>query len=873
MTLPPGTRLGPYQVVGSVGAGGMGVVYRARDTRLDRTVAVKVLLPEIAADPSFALRFEREARIISSLNHPRICALHDVGRQDGIDYLVLEFLEGESLATRLIRGPLPLSQTLKYAIEIADALEAAHQRGIIHRDLKPGNIMLTPTGVKLVDFGLARPTGPGAFAMTVETTHAMPSTAIGTFVGTLQYMAPEQIQGRDADARTDIFALGTVIYEMATGKRTFEADTQASLVAKILETEAPPLATLAPLTPSALNHVVDVCLAKQPAERWQTAHDVLLHLRWIQQEGSRASVSLPGTHSRARRWLPWAAAAILTIGVVAAAVGWAMWSRPAETAGPLTRFDMMMPAGMTLPDFGWPAVSPDGQMVVVPAAQRGIAQLYLRRFDDTAFVPLPGTEAARSPFWSPDSRSIAFVSGGKLRRVAVTGGPPTVLAEEASSLGGSWNRDGTILYTATNMRGPIMRVSASGGTPTAATSLDVTKQERGHSHPHFLPDGRRFLFTVGGAEGGIYAGSLDSTTVTRVVRDATGQSIYLPSGHLLFVQQQTLMTVPFDPEQQQTSAMPTLVARQVRAGMFSAAPNGTVVYRPGGDAMIQLAWLARDGRLIKHDGEPGPFRQIVLSPSGRRLAIQQGDPEFKAESEVDLWLMDLTNGVHSRLTTSPGYDGDPAWSPDENTLAFTTKRSGREEVFTKNLVTGAEELLIKLQFQVVIDEWTRDGRFLIVRTIGAGGVYAIPMTGDRTPKLLVNTPFDEDQLHVSPDGKWVVFNTDETGRWEVFLARFPDFALKRQISNAGGVQPFWRQDGRELFYLSPDGTVMAVDIGATEVPQPGVPRALFKTKLTPAPGLHQYSVSGDGQRFLMAEPLTNDYQTMTFVLNWRPPAR
>jgi Tol biopolymer transport system component len=869
MSFAPGTRLGPYELLGPIGAGGMGVVYRARDTRLDRTVAIKVLLPEIAAEPSFAVRFDREARIISALNHPHICALHDVGRENDVSYLVLEFLEGESLATRLLRGGLPLSQVLKYAIEIADALEAAHRRGIVHRDLKPGNIMLSPMGVKLVDFGLAHPVGPGAFVMSIETTHPMPSTAVGTFVGTLQYMAPEQIQGREADARTDIFALGTVIYEMATGKKTFEAETQASLVAKILETDVPPVSTFAPLAPSALNHVVDVCLAKQPADRWQTAHDVLLQLRWIQQEGSRPNLAAqPAQVSRMRGWR-WGVAATVLVLAGAAAAGWAVRRTSTPPAGPLVRFDMVMPAGMTLPDFGWPTVSPDGRAIVVPVSARGIAHLYVRRFDEASFVMLPGTEGARSPFWSPDSRSIAFVASGKLQRVEVSGGPPGVIADGASPLGGSWNQDGTILFTGASMRDPILRVAMTGGVAVPATSLDATHGERGHSHPYFLPGGRQFLFTAGGAEGGIYLGSLDSTTVTRVVRDATGQGVYLPSGHLLFVQRQTLMAVPFNAAQPQVFATPTLVARQVRAGMFSAASNGTVVYRPGGDSLVQLAWVGRDGRVVKRIGEPGPYRQIALSPSGNRVALQQGDPEFKAESDVDLWLLDLTTDVHSRLTTSAGFDGDPVWSPDERALAFTSKRSGQEQLFKKDLVTGAEELLADARF--VIDEWTSDGRLLVVRTIGAGAVHSIAIDGDRTPKLLVDTPFDEDQLRVSPDGKWIAFNTDETGRWEVFLARFPDFALKRQISNGGGVQPIWRPDGRELFYLSPDGTVMSVEVRPGEMPQPGVPRVLFETKLTPAPGLSQYSVSTNGQRFLVAEPVTNDYQTITFMLNWQPP--
>jgi serine/threonine protein kinase len=868
MSLSPGTRLGPYEVIASVGAGGMGEVYKARDTRLDRTVALKVLSPEIAGDPAFVVRFEREARMISALNHPRICVLHDVGRQDDIEYLVLEHLEGETLAARLQRGALRLPQVLKYAIEIADGLDAAHRHGIVHRDLKPGNIMLTPTGAKLVDFGLARPVGQSAVALSMLSAHSTTATAKGTFIGTLRYMAPEQIQGHEADVRTDIFAFGVVIYEMATGKKAFDAQTQASLLGKILETDPPAVSTLAPLAPPALDHVVHTCLAKEPSERWQTAHDVLVQLRWIQQQGLQTGPSPIGSMRRtARGWLAWALAAA---ALAAAAVGLGLYVTRSETTRPPARFEITLPASLSLSESGWPALSPDGRLLVVAASADGRSQLFVRRIDDTTFAPLAATEGAGGPFWSPDSRSIAFFANGKLRRIDAAGGPQTVLCDASASLRGSWSRDGVILFTPA-AGSPLFRVSESGGTPVPVTSFDRARGDSDHRYPNFLPDGRAFLFAVGGRESGIYAGSLDSTVVKRVLPDS-GQGVYLPSGHLLFVRQQTLMAVPFDPRRLEASATAVPVASGVRSRIFSAALNGTLVYRSGGDAMIQLAWFARDGRRLSDVGTPGPYRQIALSPSGRRVAIQQGDPGFFQASNADLWLMDMTTGVYSRLTSDPGMDGDPSWSPDERSLAFTSSRTGRESLFRKDLVTGAEEPLADIPDRVGVDEWTLDGRFVIFRTFGKA-VYALPMTGDRTPKLLADTPYIEDQSHVSPDGRWIAFNSDESGRWEVYVASFPGFSGKRQISNNGGMQPLWRRDGRELFYLSPQGKLMAVEISTGDTVQPGVARALFQANLTPTAGLGEYGVTPDGQRFLIAEPTTRSGQSMTFLLNWTPPDR
>jgi eukaryotic-like serine/threonine-protein kinase len=874
MRLEPGHRLGPYEILAIAGAGGMGEVYRARDTRLDRTVAIKVLTPGLACDAAFKLRFEREARLISSLNHPRICALHDIGHQDGLDYLVLEYIEGHTLAARLQRGALKLPQVLQYAIEIAEALASAHRLGIIHRDLKPGNIMVTTTGTKLVDFGLARPVAHGVIDISALTTAQIePATGKGTFVGTLQYTSPEQIQGADPDVRTDIFAFGVVIYEMLTGKKAFDGKTPASIVAKILETDPAPVSAVVPSAPPALDHVVRLCLAKDPSERWQNTHDVLAQLRWIEKEGARADrFGGVDIRRRPRERLAWVVAVIVL--AAAAAFGWGRYVMDVETHRPLTRADIAMPPNLWLPDFAGPVVSPDATRIVIPVSREGQAQLFVRRLDDTSFVPLAGTEGARGPFWSPDSRSIAFFAGGKLKRIDAGGGPITALSDGSAGVGGTWNRDGVILFAA-GVGTALFQVPESGGAATQVTELDVARGDRGHRFPHFLPDNRTFLFAVGGQEGGIYAGSLDHKTVKRVLRDGAISS-YVDPGFLVFVRQQTLMSMPFDTKTLEVTGPPQPVAERVRGGLFSVASNGTIAYATGGgDVPVQLSWFMRDGRRVGPAGRPGPYRQIALSPSGRRVAIMQSSPGTLGESDADLWLMDLTTGVYSRLTNDPAFDADPSWSPDERSLVFTSSRTGRSALFHKDLVTGVESQLVDFPERVVVDEWTPDGRFVIFRTFGRS-VLALPMVGERIPKLLVDTPYRsrylEDQTHVSPNGKWIAFNSDESGGWQVYVARFPEFSAKRQLSIAGGMQPLWRRDSRELFYLSPQGTLMAVEIGAGDTVEPGVPQPLFQVNLTPSGEVGEYGVTADGQRFLVAEPTSGSLRSMTFLFNWSPTA-
>jgi Tol biopolymer transport system component len=869
MPLPAGTRLGPYEIQSAIGAGGMGEVYRARDTRLDRTVAVKVLAPELAADPEFRARFEREARAISSLSHPHICVLHDIGRDGGVDYLVLEHLEGQTLAERLQteRAGLKLAEALRIATEIADGLDSAHRHGIVHRDLKPGNVMLTAGGAKLLDFGLAkRPAGAAAAALASLATRPDTATAQGTMLGTLQYMAPEQLQGRSVDARTDIFALGEIIFEMVTGRKPFEGQTQASVIAKILEVDPPPMSATGALSPPSLDRVVQRCPAKEPEERWQSARDVLLELRWIRESGVSAAApaaAMPGT--RGRRWLPWAVAA------AALALTGASWLlRPSAVAAdrPVVRFDVTLPPEMILEDWrGGPVLSPDGRVVVVPVAINGKSLLVARRLGDSAVVPIDGTEGAFSPFFSPSGRSLAFAANGKLKRIELAGGPAVNLADVpiSGARGGTWSRDGTLLY-APRIDSGVFRVAESGGVPQAVTTLKAERGDVSHTLPEFLPDGRAFLFLVRGREAGIYVGSLDSTEPRRIMNDAA-RVHYAEPGYLVFQRGRTAMAVPFDTRRLEVSGPPFPIADQVFSGQYHATADGDLVYRFDGAVAAQLAWYARDGGRLEVVGPPGPYRQIALSPSGRRVAIQAGET-VQGGAAADLLMLDLATGVRSRLTNNPALNSDPSWSPDERRLVFSSNRTGRNALFVKDLTTGQETPLFDFPANVVVDEWTPDGKFIVFRT-GGRAIYALPMPGG-TPRLVVDTPISiEDQTHLSPHGRWLAFNSDESGTWEVYVASFPDFADKQQISLNGGMQPVWRRDGRELFYLTPQGQLMAVEDdtrSATVVT--GVRRTLFRTSLNPSIQVGEYAVSPDGQRFLILDPVGNQSQSISLLLNW-----
>ncbi|MDA2938906.1 serine/threonine-protein kinase [Acidobacteria bacterium AH-259-A15] len=816
MSLASGTRLGPYEIITLLGAGGMGEVYRARDTRLDRTVAIKVLLSHLSDNPDLRQRFEREARTISRLNHPHICTLHDIGHHQGIDFLVMEYLEGETLADRLAKGALPIDQALRYAVEIADALDKAHRQGVVHRDLKPGNIMLTETGAKLLDFGLAklRPPPAAAASLSALPTEEASLTAEGTILGTFQYMAPEQLEGKEADARTDIFAFGALLYETATGRKAFEGKSQASLIAAILERDPPPISSLQPLTPPALDHAVRRCLAKKPDERWQSANDLTGELKWIVEAGSQAGVPAPVlTRRRSRQRLGWIAAGALCLPLIATLSLSVIHLREVvEEAQPM-RFFVSPPEQVTLSWWDFTVISPDGKHLVFATRSADSSNLlWVRSLDSLTARSLPGTGSARHPFWSPGSRFIGFFSRGKLKKVPLSGGPSQTLCDAPTGRGGSWNREGTIVFNP-HWGGPLQYVSAAGGEAKSLTELDESRGETAHRWPCFLPDGRHFLYLALSSQPenrGIYLASLDSEEKKRLL-SANLNAAYAEPGYLLFMRESTLMAQPFDKKGLELTGEPFPLAENVdrnehtwyTAAFFSVSENGVLTYRSG-LSKNQLVWLDREGkRLGAPVGEPADYSNPELSPDGKRVAVGRLDPETQTR---DIWLFDLARGTSSRLTFDPADDLNPVWSADGTRIAFTSDRKGQRDIYQKMASgTGEDELVLESGEQKSVTDWSADGRFLLysVRNPQTGtDVWMLPLSEEGKPTPFLQQSFREREAQFSPDGRWVTYESNESGTRQVFVQPFPATGGKWQISTQGGVQPRWRRDGKELFYIA-----------------------------------------------------------------------
>jgi len=911
MTIAPGTRLGPYEIQSALGAGGMGEVYKARDTRLDRMVAIKVLPASLAADPQFRERFDREARAISQLDHPHICALYDVGeerlrpergakapsesergwgpasREIVTSYLVMQYLEGETLEARLKKGALPITQALTFAIQIAEALDKAHRGGIVHRDLKPGNVMLTKTGAMLLDFGLAKaagPTGGAAAGRSILPTTPPNLTAQGTILGTFQYMAPEQLEGQDADARSDIFAFGTVVYEMVTGKKAFQGNSQASLIAAILEREPAPVSAVQPLAPSSLDRVVQKCLRKNPDERWQSARDLGDELIWIGGEGAKTGAS--PTHVRvaavaSRERLAWLlVSAVLIAGAVFAGYTWAL-RRPAPSQ-PVVRFDIVTPPSSDPSSF---ALSPDGRQIVFVALSDGATKLWVRPLDSTTPRPLLDTEGASYPFWSPDAGAIAFFADGKLKRVEASGGTPQVLADAPGGRGGTWNAQGVILFTpsqnAANPTGVITRVSATGGTATPVTRL---KSGQGsHRWPQFLPDGRRFIFFSGlgtPETNGVYLGSLDGREPIRLLA-ADSAALFAPPATLLVVRQGVLRAIPFDPDRGVTTGDGVPVADAVgRDGgtwrsAFSVSQTGELAYRSaGGSQRRQLAWVDRRGTRVGTVGTPDDTSIGCpnLDPAGRRVAVHRA-----VSGRDDVWLVDLTRGLMTKFTFDPVQSSCPVWSADGTQVFYISTRNGTADIFQKP-ATGArdEQLLLRdAGFPLSV---SGDGRFLLygrddIKTLG--DIWALPLTGDRKPFPVAQTKAHESGGVFSPDGRWMAYESDESGRSEIYVRSFPAAGARWQLSTAGGAQPQWKRDGKELYYVAPDARMMAVTTIVSadgQTVEAGSPVPLFPTRLASGAnvikGKPEYVVAPDG-RFLMNVVVDEaNAAPISVVLNW-----
>jgi serine/threonine protein kinase len=871
MTLTTGTRLGPYEILSPIGAGGMGEVYKARDTRLDRTVAVKILPTRFSEDAEMKQRFEREAKAISALTHVNICALYDVGTYEGTEYLVMEHLEGQTLAERLADGPLPPDQLLKVSIEIAAALGSAHHAGIIHRDLKPGNVMLTKSGVKLLDFGLAKAALPpvkSSSATSLPTEMPRAITQQGTILGTFHYMAPEQLEGKDADARSDIFSFGAVLYEMATGRKAFEGKSQAALISAILKDEPAPVSAVAPMTPPALDRVVKTCLAKDPEDRFQTAHDIRLQLQWIAEGGSQVGLPAPVAQRRkSRERLAWSLAAAAAVAAVILGIG---FMKRAPTHPRLIRFEIANPEGITTIDA--PRISPNGRHLAFNATDSsGKSRIWVRPLNALAAQPLAGTEGTTRPFWSPDSRFLAFFAEGKLKKIEVSGGPAQKICDAPRGADGSWSPEGVILYDGTAID-PIYRVSAAGGTPVVAVKPEASRKESQVAWPEFLPDGRHFLYMATGqkADDNAYRiGSLDSTE-TALLAPAQTLVTYARPGYLLFVRDKTLVAQPFDAKALKTTGEQIPLAEHVGTdavglARFSVSHDGTLVYRTGesGDKFI---WVDRSGKEGETVGDPGDYHNPVFAPGGDRLAFDLGDPR---SGKSDIWVRDLKRGVSSRFTFGAGNAFCPLWSPDGRLIVFSVD----DNLFEKAVEgLGEEKLLLKSDELKFASGWSRDGKYIAFSSQGketGWDIWIMPMFGDRKPVPFLKTSFAELMPVFSPDGRLLAYQSNESGRTEVYVQSFPGPGGKWQISTSGGSEPHWRADGRELYYRAPGQKLMAVDVQTGSGVTVGTPQLLFQGRFDMALARNRFLPTADGRRFLTVAPLGREAMTpTTVVLNW-----
>ncbi len=855
----------------------MGEVYKARDTRLDRTVAVKVLKAAVADDPDFRARFEREARAISQLNHPNICTLHDVGEVGAVNFLVMEYVEGETLAERLAREEIPFDQAMTFGIQIAEALERAHRQGIIHGDLKPGNVMLTKTGTKLLDFGLARQL-PALLPHTSDlSTRALPMSAAPA-LGTLPYLAPEQLEESRVDRRTDIFAFGAVLYETLTRQRAFPGDSYAAVVGAIMRSHPLPIAATRPVPP-ALDRTIATCLAKDADERWQNAGDLARELKWIVSGGGlspvREEVTTRGAGNRV--WIAVAAVlalATLTLGVVT------FLRRPPETG--IYRTSILLPEGLLFPGAGQLggvgrfAISPNGRRVVFVASDpEGNVRLWVRSLDSLAAMSLPDTDGAGSPFWSPDSSMVAFVAQGQLKTIDPSGGTPLTLTP-AINVTGSWNTDDLILFTP-NPAAPVNAIAATGGTPRPVTKLDAGHGDVLHRNAVFLPDGKHFLYVAVSARSGettgaraLYVGSLDSSEPGKLLIEG-GSSAAYSQGHLVFLRDNRLVAQPFDLNRLELAGDPKPITEQVElAGPlstpFSVTASGLLAYQPASGPGSQLVWFDRGGRRLGTLGEPADYGDVVLSPDGHRAAVSVLDPTFNTR---DIWVFDISRGVRTRVTFDSSDDVSPAWSADSAQLIFASNRAGHFDIYRKAVTgVGPDEAILEDDSEKYPTSWSPDGQFAAVLDVWKrGGAGPTPGPGQRSI-VVTFIPPPTNPARISRDGRWAAYYSNESGRSEVYVVSFPRPSEKLQLSNAGGSLPQWRGDGREVFYVGRDNRLMAVSVEerGTQLDM-APPHALFDVR--PVGPRSFFDVAPDGQRFLINSRRSESLSSsITLLQNW-----
>jgi Tol biopolymer transport system component len=893
MPLVPGTHLGPYEITGPLGSGGMGEVYRARDTRLERTVAIKILPAQFSADPVSKQRFEREAKTISSLNHPHICVLHDVGHQDGMDYLVMECMEGETLAKRLEKGSLPLEQVLKYGMQIADALDKAHRSGIVHRDLKPGNIMLTPAGAKLLDFGLAKSAVPLASVatMTAAVTQDSPVTEQGTIVGTYQYMSPEQLEGKELDGRSDIFSLGAVLYEMVTGKRAFEGKSQLSVASAILEKEPGPINATKPMTPPALEHAVKKCLAKLPDERWQSASDLASEMKWAAESGADGATGGVAKKSGKFRWgLVWAAMTLVAMALTMAAMHYA--TRP--TPEPPLMSSIIPPPGVfadTSGRIGPPQISPDGRRIVFIGCKTESAaasmlggktcSIWLRVLASGEAREVNDTSGAYYPFWSPDGREIAFFGDGKLKRVAADGGPVQVICDAADARGGSWGSSGIIIIAATRLS-PILRVAADGGTPMAIAEVKPSSvpaaEVLSHRWPHFLPDGEHFLY-VNAPNGSctelneLHFASIDGKQDVSLMR--TCSSATFANGNLLFWRDGNVVAQRFDPRTGVLSGAPAAIVEHANfeplfsIAEFSTSAEGKLVYMAG-DAPTgsQLVWYDRNGKVTGTQGENDRYKNVGISRDGSRVVA---DTISVKESKIR--ILD-SRGTRTLMTLGNSDGAGPTWSPDGKQIYFTSTANGPQDIYVRAADGSGEEKPVlkfnKDQFGALFLTVSPDGKSLayaIIDRATGGDIYTLALGGDGKPQPFLHSVANETAPTFSPDGRWLAYESDSSGRKEVYITPYPAGGAQYQVSTSGGERPVWRRDGKEIYYR--EGlTIMVVEVNTKASPvEFSSPKALFELASGNLNGRY-YDVAPDGRFLANTAPLAKKEQSFSLVVNW-----
>jgi len=891
MALAPGTKLGPYEVVSALGAGGMGEVYRSRDTRLDREVAIKVLPSHLSQSPDLRARFEREAKAISGLQHSNICVLYDVGRQEGVDFLVMEYLEGETLAMRLARKPMTPEETLRIGTEVADALDKAHRSSIVHRDLKPGNVMLTKSGAKLMDFGLAKlqafaagpQSGTPAFsAVATLPSMASPITVAGTVVGTVQYMSPEQIQGNEADARSDIFAFGAMLYEMLTGKRAFEGKSQLSVASAVLEKDPEPISAIQPLTPPALEHLVRTCLAKEPDQRFQSAHDLKLQLQWITAGGSQAGAPAVVVSRKKNRQKILAAATALgwTLAVVAVVLA-ALYAKRLTSAQQLVWAQIERPAGFDFAFvlYGAPVVSPDGQQIAFVASKDNKSAIFVQRLSTGKAEPLAGTEDGIFPFWSPDGKYLGFFSKGKLRKIEAAGGPVQALCDAPDGRGGAWNEQGTILF-APRIAGPLQRVSDGGGTPEEATPGNKDDDQFTNRNPYFLPDGKHFLFiqrTGKDTVGSVYYGSLGGGQPKQLL--PVGSNVAYSNGYLFYVKDSTLMGQRFDVSAVRFEGKPIPITESIEyynprnIGYFSVSQD-VLVYRQASVVNRELVWLDGTGKELEHWGEPAPYSGGTFSTRSRMAVLLRSNPDGHGNS---LWLADTERRTITRLTPDSELDQRGVVSADGKSVLITATSGYHTALVQRSLVSsGKEEKLPELGNYVFVTSQSIDGHYALfsIQDAKTGfDIHSMDLGGDRKLVPVLNSPYAERDAKSSPDNKWLAYTSNENGGLELYVTPFPGGGSKWQVSSGGVASSMgttsvvdWSTDGKSLHYRQGD-KIYAVEVrtGGSK-PEFSAPKELMSIPLD----VDLISILPDGKRILATRPVgQHSASPMNLALNWQ----